>query len=156
MEKSKETLIQVINMLPETQKKVDYYKESLQARADLHKILIEKVESGKLTDEEKARIQIEIVDLADAIYYQQQVFEKYIKRLKEYEDYMEEIYTEVNNNFDAVMDEAKSIPSNPRLMTALAKWKKDCEHNTFTQQDKAEFYLLLKSEISNSKRLKKR
>lgn len=156
MEKSKEKLAKIVSLIPETQKKVDFYKDSIKARGDLHNILVDKVENGNLTDEEKARTNIEIVELKDAIYYQQQIFEKYLQRLTEYESYMDDIYVEVENNFDNVMKEAALLPSNPRIMSATSLWKKQQEEGTISRQDRIEFYLLLKSEISNSKKNKRR
>ena len=79
-----------------------------------------------------------------------------MKRKDEYENWLDEIAIEVNENFDDAIAEARLIPYglNPRLQDGINKFESLSETNTL--QDRVEFYLFVKNEIDNHRKFGKK
>ena len=84
----------------------------------------------------------------------QKVFESYLARKAKYEKWLEEMAQEVQPNFKKVLDEAKTITSNVRLMESIKKYESQLEVPPL--RAKVEFYLYLKQEILNNKKHSRR
>jgi hypothetical protein len=104
----------------------------------------------------KAKEKAEIVRLKNSIAQKEKLFSSYLKRKNEYENWLDEISIEVNENFDDAIAEARLIPSsvNPRLQDGINKFESLMETNTL--QDRVEFYLFVKNEIDNHRKFGKK
>lgn len=139
--------IEVAKILPETNDKVEHYKEVLRAEADLLNELQGRQNKFLVSTVTKRREKVEIVNLKNSILQKQKIYESYLARKNRYEKWMDEKALEVNSNFDEVYAEAKEIKSNVRLVTAIKQYEE--REDKPTMHEKVEFYLYLKQEIKN-------
>lgn len=141
---------EVGKMLPETNDKVEHYKEVLKAEADLLKGLQSRQSSIFVKGITKLREKVEIVKIKNSILNKQKIFESYLARKKRYESWIDEKSREVASKFKSVFEEAKAINTNLRLQDAIKNW--EAREDKPTMQQKVEFYLYLKQEIKNKKK----
>jgi hypothetical protein len=142
--------IEVGNLLPETNDKVDHYREILKAQGNLLNHLEKRQNSFFVSKMKKLREKLEISDSKNAIINQQKIYENYLARKKKYENWLDEVSVEVNTNFDEVLEKAKGVKTNLRLSHALDAYGK--REDLVSVQEKAEFYFYLKQEIKNNKK----
>jgi hypothetical protein len=162
-EESKE-LAQMMEAQPQAEQKKAYYEGVMVANAELHNELQERVKRSfttsislvlgfipiitfkRLDKGDKARLKVEIQELENVVYNQQQYYEHWLKQAKAYESKMDEVTRDCNQNFDAVLKKAKELKHNPRLQEAIANYKN--EDNK--QQLKNEYFLYLKQAVNNA------
>lgn len=146
---------EVGKFLPETKEKVSFYKEIIDSEQALIESYEKRQRSFLVLPSTKAVEKVEIVKLKNSILQKKKVYDNYLSRKNDYEKWLDEMSLEVYEKFDSVMDEAKQIPYgvNPRLQDGIKKFESLIETNTL--QDKVEFYLFLRNEISNHKKTKK-
>jgi hypothetical protein len=147
---------QVGKLLPETKEKVSFYKETIEAESELINAYQKRQSSIFVFATSKAKEKAEIVRLKNSIAQKEKLFSSYLKRKNEYENWLDEIAIEVNENFDDAIAEARLIPSsvNPRLQDGINKFESLMETNTL--QDRVEFYLFVKNEIDNHRKFGKK
>lgn len=140
---------EVGKFLPETNEKVSFYKEIIDSELELITSYEKRQKSILVLPSTKALEKVEMVKLKNSVLQKQKVYDSYLRRKNEYEKWLDEMALEVAEKFDKTIDEAKLIPyaSNPRLQEGIKKFESLIETNTL--QDKVEFYLFLKNEISN-------
>jgi hypothetical protein len=141
---------EVGKLLPETNDKVEHYKEALRADANLLNKLQSRQSSPFVFSVTKCREKIEIVGLKNSILQKQKIYESYLARKKKYEKWLDEMAVEVNVNFKATLEHAKTIDSNLRLKNSIEHY--ESREAKPTMHEKVEFYLYLKQEIENNKK----
>ncbi len=152
-EEKVERLKNVRKMLPETTNKVEYYKESLIAEGDLLSLLNKRQSSWLVAPIKKAREKMEIINIQNSILTKQKIYESYLSRKKSYDKFLDEMTIEVAEKFEDTLEQARSIKTNVRLLNSLKKWDDDDKSDI---QNKIDFYMYLKTEISNNKKFSKR
>jgi hypothetical protein len=140
---------QVGKLLPETLKKVEFYEEVLSAENDLIQLYKKRQSSPFVSGLTKAKERVEITRLTDSVYNKSKMYENYKLRKEEFENWMNEMAIEVTEKWSEVMEKAKSITTNLRLVSALKTWE---ERGAKNLQEKIEFYLYLCQEIANYKK----
>lgn len=145
---------EVGKMLPETNDKVEHYKDVLRSESDLLNALNERQSKLFVSKIKKIRERIEIINIKNSIFNKQKIYENYLGRKKNYETWLDEMSREVNANWEDTLKEAREIKGNLRLDGALAEY--DTTERLLTMHEKVEFYLYLKQEISNRKKFGKR
>jgi len=142
-------------LLPETNQKVEFYSEIIDAEESLISKYRNRQGSVFIGATTKAKERIEIIKLQNSVNQKQKVYDNYLKRKAEYEVWMDEMTLEASEGFDLAMSEAKEIPyaSNPRVHDAITKFEKQNDVNTI--HDKIQFYLFLKNEVSNYQKSKR-
>lgn len=148
--------LEVGKLLPETKEKVSFYKETIQAENELINAYQKRQSSIFVFATSKAKEKAEIVRLKNSIAQKEKLFSSYMKRKDEYENWLDEIAIEVNENFDDAIAEARLIAYalNPRLQDGINKFESLSETNTL--QDRVEFYLFVKNEIDNHRKFGKK
>lgn len=147
---------EVGKLLPETKDKVSYYSQVIESE----KILINEYEKRQssffISKIQKAKDKVEIIRLKNGLIYKNKVFQSYVERKDKYEVWLNEMALEVQSNFEETINTAKKIPYqvNPQLQDIIKKFLSLVDENTL--QDKVEFYLYLKQEIINNKKLLKK
>jgi len=145
---------QVSKLLPETKEKIKFYSEVIEAE----KILIDEYSKrqGKfyVSKIQKAKEKIEIVKIESGLNQKIRIYQSYLDRKIQYEAWLDEMAIEIQNEFENVLTVAKSIKSNLRLQSSIAKYESYDSKNTL--QSKVEFYLYLNQEIINNKNFDKR
>ena len=154
MDDNRQMAIEVGKMLPETIEKVDHYKTTLKAESNLLEELNSRQSKWYVSVIKKAREGVEITKVKNSLISKQKVFESYLARKVKYEKWLEEMAQEVQPNFKKVMDEAKTITSNVRLVDSIKKYEE--QEMTPPLRAKVEFYLYLQQEIHNSKKHRQR
>lgn len=168
-----EKLVELLKQKPEIDEKINYYKGVLKATDQQIKSIQKRVERGYTTETFKflgvpivkkimldeyniAKLEIEKLDAESKIFYQQQYFENWLSRSRDYETKMAEIKADCNANFDKVIEEAVEVAkSNIRLNTVMAEYpKKNPDHKD--ERVKIEYFLYCKKEVENSKQYGKR
>ena len=144
---------EVGKMLPETNDKVEHYKEVLRAEADLLNGLQARQSKWYVSAIKKLRERMEIVNIKNSIFNKQKIYENYLGRKKKYEGWLDEMSREVNASWDATIEEARNIKGNLRLDGALQEFDKS--DRALSMHEKVEFYLYLKQEMSNRKKFGK-
>lgn len=146
---------EVGKLLPETKEKVSFYKDIIDAEMQLIDSYDKRQNSFFVLPSKKAVEKVEIIKLKNSVLQKQKVYDSYLRRKNDYEKWLDEMALEVYENFDSVMEEAKTIPYavNPRLQDGIKKFESLFETNTL--QDRVEFYLFLKNEIMNHKKFSK-
>jgi len=152
-EEKVQRLKNVRKMLPETIDKVEYYKESLIAEGDLLSLLNKRQSSWLVLPIKKAREKMEIVSIQNSILTKQKIYESYLSRKKSYDKFLDEMTIEVAEKFEDTLEQAKLIKTNVRLLDTLKKWDDDDKSDI---HKKIDFYMYLKTEISNNKKFSKR
>jgi hypothetical protein len=145
---------QVSKLLPETKEKIKFYSEVIEAE----KILIDEYSKrqGKfyVSKIQKAKEKIEIVKIESGLNQKIRIYQSYLDRKTQYEAWLDEMAIEIQNEFENVLTVAKSIKSNIRLQSSIAKYESYESKNTL--QNKVEFYLYLNQEIINNKNFEKK
>jgi hypothetical protein len=144
---------EVSKILPETINKTEHYKEIIIAEGEMLNLLRSRQRNPFVSRIKKADEKIKIVDLKNSIINKQKIYESYLGRKKNYENFLDEMSIEVSSNFDNTLEEAKAIKSNVRLMQTIKKWESE-EHLEI--QQKIEFYLYLNQEIINHNKFSKK
>lgn len=144
---------EVSKILPETIDKTEHYKEIIIAEGEMLNLLRSRQRNPFVSRIKKADEKIKIVDLKNSIINKQKIYESYLGRKKNYENFLDEMSIEVSSNFDNTLEEAKAIKSNVRLMQTIKKWESE-EHLEI--QQKIEFYLYLNQEIINHNKFSKK
>jgi len=145
---------EVGKMLPETNDKVEHYKDVLKAEAELLNGLQARQSKWYVSSIKKVRERIELINVKNSIFNKQKIYENYLGRKKKYEAWLDEMSREVNASWDGVLEEARKITGNIRLTNALKEF--DSTERALSMHEKVEFYLYLKQEISNRKKFGKR
>jgi hypothetical protein len=145
---------QVSKLLPETKEKIKFYSEVIEAE----KILIDEYSKRQskfyVSKIQKAKEKIEIVKIESGLNQKIRIYQSYLDRKIQYEAWLDEMAIEIQNEFENVLTVAKSIKSNLRLQSSIAKYESYDSKNTL--QSKVEFYLYLNQEIINNKNFDKR
>lgn len=149
-EKKRLEAIEVGKMLPETIQKIDHYKALLKADTELIDLLENRQRKFFLSALKKAREKVEIITLNAIFLTRQKVFESYLNRKAKYDQFLEEMTREVQPNFSKVMDDAKKIKTNLRLVAAIEGY--ESREDVPTMNEKIQFYLYMKQEILNNKK----
>jgi hypothetical protein len=140
--------------LPETKEKIKFYSEVIEAE----KILIDEYSKRQskfyVSKIQKAKEKIEIVKIESGLNQKIRIYQSYLDRKIQYEAWLDEMAIEIQNEFENVLTVAKSIKSNLRLQSSIAKYESYDSKNTL--QSKVEFYLYLNQEIINNKNFDKR
>lgn len=144
---------EVSKILPEAINKTEHYKEIIIAEGEMLNLLRSRQGNPFISKIKKADEKIKIVDLKNSILNKQKIYESYLGRKKKYENFLDEMSIEVSTNFDKILEEAKEITSNIRLMETIKKWESE-EH--LEMQEKIEFYLYLNQELINHKKYSKK
>lgn len=162
-DESKE-LARLLQAQPQVKQKIEYYKGVLKANDKLHKALQKKQKRGYslslnlvlgiipiiklefLGDVGKAELGVEIQNVENTVYNQQQYYEHWLQNSKEYSNRMDAITRECNQDFDDILNKAKQIKGNPRVVNGIANYKNPDND----QQLKNEYYLFLKQEVNNA------
>lgn len=158
------------NLREETNTKVDYFKYVLEGLGELHESINDTIEKGskkskylimglipvfkksKLSKEEIARLKVEQSEIEYNVYNKKKYYEQWLKRLNDIDLAIDEVTRECNDNFDKMLEDAKKLTYNLRLMGEIKNYNKD----EATQDVKNAFYLFLKIEILNSKMNKRK
>jgi hypothetical protein len=145
---------EVGRLLPETKEKVYFYSEVIEAE----KTLIEQYEKRQssifVSQIQKAKDRVEIIRLKNGLIQKERVYKSYLERKDKYENWLDEMSIEVENNLEDVINRAKEISTNIRLHDGIKKFESLMDVNTL--QDKVEFYLFLKQEILNNEKFGKK
>jgi hypothetical protein len=147
---------EVGKLLPETKEKVLYYSEIIESE----RILLFEYEKRQsnffISNIQKAKDRVEMVRIKSAIIQKEKIFKSYLERKEKYENWLDEMSIEVENNLEETINRAKEIPYgvNPRLQDGIKKFESLIDKNTL--QDKVEFYLFLKQEILNNEKYGKK
>ncbi len=163
-----EKLVELLKQKPEIDEKINYYKGVLKATDTQVKSIQKRIDRGYTTETFKllgipvvkkvvldeysiAKLEIEKLDAESKIFYQQQYFENWLSRSRDYEAKMSEIKVDCNANFDKVMEEAAEVAkTNIRLQTTMNEYpKKNPDHKD--ERVKIEYYLYCKKEVENNK-----
>jgi hypothetical protein len=147
---------EVGKLLPESINKVEYYRDILQAESNLLDILEKRQKSKFVFEVTKSREKIEMVQIKNGIIQKKKIYEAYLSRKKKYEHWLDEMSVEVQSNFENVIAEAKQISANLRLVGSIQSYESMKKERMMTMQEKVEFYLYLKQEISNFKKFGKK
>jgi hypothetical protein len=138
---------EVGRLLPETKEKVYFYSEVIESE----KILISEYEKRQsslfISKIQKAKDRVEIIRLKNGLIQKEKIYASYLERKNKYEKWLDEMSIEVENNLQDIMNRAKEITTNLRLIDGIKKFESLMDSNTL--QDKVEFYLFLKQEIIN-------
>jgi hypothetical protein len=145
---------EVGRLLPETKEKVYFYSEVIEAE----KILIEEYQKRQssffISKIQKAKDRVEIIRLKNGLIQKERIYNSYLERKDKYENWLDEMALEVENNLEETMNRAKEISTNIRLIDGIKKFESLMDKNTL--QDKVEFYLFLKQEILNNEKFGKK
>jgi hypothetical protein len=168
-DESKE-FVALTNAQPQAEQKKKYYRDIMLACEELYNSVQDRLKKGhnisvsfllgfipvitlhRFGKLEKSRLKVELHDLENKIYVQQQYYETWHRTTKQYTDRIDEVTRECNQQFDNVLEAAKKIKSNPRLQQAIANYKNEDNDNTL----KIEYYLYLKQEVNNNQVLGKK
>jgi len=168
-----EKLVELLKQKPEIDEKINYYKGVLRATDVQVKSIQKRIDRGYTTETFKllgipvvkkvvldeysiAKLEIEKLDAESKIFYQQQYFENWLSRSRDYEAKIAEIKVDMNANFDKIMEEAAEVAkSNIRLNTTMAEYpKKNPDHKD--ERVKIQYFLYMKKEVENNKQYGKR
>lgn len=157
-------LAALLESKPQIDQKIKYYINILKSSEELYMAIQERMDVGYtikkslilgvipintkvvLDDLDMARLNMELQDIEDTVFNQKQYYENWLNRVKEYENKVDEITRDCNQNFDLVINEAKTITNNIRLIQTIIDYK-----NVGNDQNiKNEFFLYLKQEINNN------
>ena len=145
---------EVGRLLPETKEKVYFYSEVIEAE----KILINEYQNRQssffVSKIQKAKDRVEIIRLKNGLIQKERIYNSYLERKDKYENWLDEMALEVENNLEETMNRAKEISTNIRLIDGIKKFESLMDKNTL--QDKVEFYLFLKQEILNNEKFGKK
>lgn len=145
---------EVGRLLPETKEKVYFYSEVIEAE----KVLISEYEKRQsslfISKIQKAKDRVEIIRLKNGLIQKEKIYASYLERKNKYEKWLDEMSIEVENNLQDIMNRAKEITTNLRLIDGIKKFESLMDSNTL--QDKVEFYLFLKQEILNFEKFGKK
>ena len=162
--------IETLKDKPEIDNKVKFYKGVLIATDAKVKAIGERIERGYTTETFKflgvpinkkimldtydvAKLEIEKLDAESQLYYQQQYFENWLKRSREYDIKFGELTKECEQFFDTMHTEASALREHqPRLNQVMAEYKNPNNDNKL----KVEYYLYLKQEVENHKQFGKK
>jgi hypothetical protein len=136
-------------LLPETIEKVEHYKAILKAEATLLEKLKSRQKNIFLSNIRKYRESIEIELTTNSIIYKQKIYENYLGRKSKYENWLDEKSLEVQEHFETVLANAKTIQKNVRLVDSIKSFESRSEADGHTVDEKVQFYLYLQQEIDN-------
>ena len=145
---------EVGRLLPETKEKVYFYSEVIEAEKTLIEQYQKRQSSFFVSKIQKAKDRVEIIRLRNGLIQKERVYNSYLERKDKYENWLDEMSIEVENNIEETINRAKEISTNIRLNDGIAKFESLMETNTL--QDKVEFYLFLKQEILNNEKFGKK
>ena len=163
-------LADLIELKPQADQKVKYYKNLLQTSGEIYDSMQERIKSkrttsihfifgfipvltiNKLDKLDISLLKREQIEIEDTVFTQKQYYENWLGRINEYEEKMEEITLDCNQNFDMVLEEAKKIAYNLRLQSVIQNYQ-----NPYNNQEiKNQFFFFMKKEILNSKTYNKK
>jgi hypothetical protein len=145
---------QVSKLLPETKEKIKFYSEVIEAEKTLIEEYSKRQVKFYVSKIQKAKEKIEIVKIESGLNQKIRIYQSYLDRKIQYETWLDEMAIEIQNEFENVLTVAKSIKSNLRLQSSIAKYESYESKNTL--QSKVEFYLYLNQEIINNKNFDKK
>jgi hypothetical protein len=145
---------QVSKLLPETKEKIKFYSEVIEAEKTLIEEYSKRQVKFYVSKIQKAKEKIEIVKIESGLNQKIRIYQSYLDRKIQYEAWLDEMAIEIQNEFENVLTVAKSIKSNLRLQSSIAKYESYESKNTL--QSKVEFYLYLNQEIINNKNFDKK
>jgi hypothetical protein len=145
---------EVGRLLPETKEKVYFYSEVIEAEKTLIDQYEKRQSSIFVSQIQKAKDRVEIIRLKNGLIQKERVYKSYLERKDKYENWLDEMSIEVENNLEEVINRAKEISTNIRLHDGIKKFESLWDVNTL--QDKVEFYLFLKQEILNNEKFGKK
>ena len=145
---------EVGRLLPETKEKVYFYSEVIEAEKTLIDEYEQRQSSMFVSKIQKAKDRVEIIRLKNGLIQKERVYKSYLERKDKYENWLDEMSIEVENNLEEVINRAKEISTNIRLHDGIKKFESLMDVNTL--QDKVEFYLFLKQEILNNEKFGKK
>ena len=145
---------EVGRLLPETKEKVYFYSEVIEAEKTLIDQYEKRQSSIFVSQIQKAQDRVEIIRLKNGLIQKERVYKSYLERKDKYENWLDEMSIEVENNLEDVINRAKEISTNIRLHDGIKKFESLMDVNTL--QDKVEFYLFLKQEILNNEKFGKK
>ena len=145
---------EVGRLLPETKEKVYFYSEVIEAEKTLIEQYKKRQSSFFVSKIQKAKDRVEIIRLRNGLIQKERVYNSYLERKDKYENWLDEMSIEVENNLEEIINRAKEISTNIRLHDGIKKFESLMDVNTL--QDKVEFYLFLKQEILNNEKFGKK
>jgi hypothetical protein len=141
---------EVGRLLPETKEKVYFYSEIIESEKTLISEYQKRQSSFFISKIQKAKDRVEIIRLKNGLIQKERIYKSYLERKDKYENWLDEMSIEVENNLQETISRAKEIYTNIRLNDGIKKFESLMETNTL--QDKVEFYLFLKQEILNNEK----
>jgi len=166
-----EQLVELLKQKPEIDEKIKYFKGVLVATDTQIKAIELRIERGYTTESLSvlfigitkkvildeysiAKLEIEKLDAESKLFYQQQYFENWLARSRDYEVKVTEIDKDCEDNFDKLMLEAIDVAkSNIRLQSVMNTYQEKNPNND--KVIKREYYLYVKKEVENNKQHKK-
>lgn len=163
-------LAELVKDKPQADHSVKYYKDLMEVNIEIHTEIQREIASKKvvsfhfvfgfipvitikrLSKLDVAMFKKRMVEIEDELFNQKQYYDNWLDRVKEHDEKMEEITNECNQNFDTVLEKAKEIKGNIRLIDTIRNYSN--ENNN--QDIKNGFYMYLKQEINNNKVFKMR
>jgi hypothetical protein len=145
---------EVGRLLPETKEKVYFYSEIIESEKTLISEYQKRQSSFFISKIQKAKDRVEIIRLKNGLIQKERIYKSYLERKDKYENWLDEMSIEVENNLQETISRAKEIYTNIRLNDGIKKFESLMETNTL--QDKVEFYLFLKQEILNNEKFGKK
>jgi hypothetical protein len=155
--------VSLLKQKPEIDQKISYYKTVLKSTAQLVDSISERIKKGYTREVFKllgigvvkrcmldaydiAKLEIEKIEAEARLFAQQNYFEMWLSRSRDYEVKFDEITRECNLNYDHIVNEASQITENIRLQNTMAKFS----NTDNDQRIKNEYYLYLKQEVENA------
>lgn len=131
----------------EIQSRIDYCSELIAAQQSLADELGKYIEQTNSAID-KARMQIERLELLQKIKYQSTVQKDWENRLHNHEAQFEAESKECNENFDKVLEMAKRLTNYPRIQNLNSAIDKN---GYFDQNEKNKYYKTFLNEFANAK-----
>jgi hypothetical protein len=163
-------LVELLKQKPEIDEKIKFYRGVLVATDTQIKAIETRVKRGYQTETFRfigfpiskkilldeydiAKLEIEKLEAESKLFHQQQYFENWLSRSRDYEVKYAEITKDCEANYDTIFSEACAIKHlNPRLSQVMDAY--DNKDNNL--KTKTEYFLYLKQEVENSKQYGKK
>jgi hypothetical protein len=147
---------QLLKSKPEIDTKVDFGKSILLAKSEQIEAIKELLEKGKkgffgrkkLSALEAAKFKIELAEAERDLHYNKKFFEHWLGRAADYEKRYSKIKEDFDNQFPELLETAKGIKNNIRLVSAIETFEKT--HEELDERAKIEFFLYIKQELQNA------
>jgi hypothetical protein len=155
--------VSLLKQKPEIDQKISYYTTVLRSTSHLIDSISDRINKGYTREVFKllgigvvkrcmldaydiAKLEIEKIEAEARLFAQQNYFEMWLSRSRDYEVKFDEITRECNLNYDLIVNEASQITENIRLQNTMAKFSNPDND----QRIKNEYYLYLKQEVENA------